>query len=237
MTWYLLLVVLLSSATVVYALRRRIRGASSRRWVGSNKMSGKLQQLISQKEWERIVREFSHDDLARILPFKGAMFLARDLFFENFDDSPSICHFAINLFFAIRRYHRSEWDEDWKNDLFLSGVCQFGYKYDESYFCCMRAYKRIKDPPPALLLELAGCIYVPSPRISEDQAEGLVKEAFQKEPSYEAALMLRGIYVSRGDEVQGKYWSGITEDLEQKNIRAKPCDPDVFQKNPSSDIL
>jgi hypothetical protein len=98
----------------------------------------------------------------------------------------------------------------------------------------MRAYKRIKDRPPALLRELAGCNYVPSPRISEDEAEALLKEAFRKEPSYEAALMLRGIYRRRTDEEQKKYWEEITNELEQKNIRAKPCEPDIFLQDPSS---
>jgi hypothetical protein len=51
--------------------------------MGSNKMSSKLQQLISKKDWAQIVKEFSHNDLARLLPFKEAMFLVRDLFLKT----------------------------------------------------------------------------------------------------------------------------------------------------------
>ena len=194
-------------------------------------MSNKLQQFITEKNWEKIVQEFSHEDLARILPFKDAMFLARDLFFENFDNSPRICDFATNLFFSIRRYHETEWDKDWKNDIFLSDMCHISYKYDESYFCCMRAYKRVKDPPAALLRALAGCFGLPSSRISVKEAEAWAKEAFEKEPSYEAALLLRGLCGDMGDMDQRKYWDEIVNDLEQKNILAKPSDPDIFEEN------
>ena len=195
-------------------------------------MSRQLQQLIAEKNWEQIVREFSHDDLTRILPFKDAMLLASDLFFENFGDYPSIGNFAIDLFFAIRKYKRDEWNKDWKNDTFLGTVCQLGYKYDESYFCCMRAFKKFSDPPAGLLRMMANCHNVPSPRISVDEAELLLKRSFQKEPSYDTALMLKSVYLEKDDEYQRKYWDEIMRELEQKNIRARPCEPDVFEKEP-----
>ena len=192
-------------------------------------MNNDLHNIISKKRWESLVEEFSPRLLVHALSFEESMSLAYDLFFENYSDSPKIRDFSLNLFFAIRKHYTAEWDKDWKNDILLSGLCHLGYKYDEYFYCCMRAYKKFEDPPPAVLIALAGCYYAFRPRVTLDEAESLLQRAIQKEVSYEAALQLRGIYRAKQDQAKVDYWTKIIEETERKNIRTDPCTPDLFK--------
>ena len=192
-------------------------------------MSNDLQCLIIKKQWERLVEKFTPELVVQSLSFKEVMSLAYRLFLENYSDFPKIRDFALNLFFETRKHYASEWDKDWKNDILLSDLCRIGYKYDECYYCRMRAYKKFPDPPPVLLIALAGCYNVPRPRVTLDQAESLLQRAIQKEISYEAALQLRGIYMAKQDQAKVEYWTKIVEETERKNIRTDPCTPDIFK--------
>lgn len=193
-------------------------------------MNDKLHDFILHKRWDQLVDENTTTFIVESLPFEQVMSLAYDLYTENFLESPKIRDFSLNLFFAIKKRYFKEWENDWKNDIFLSDLCRIGYKYDECYYCCMRAYKKFDDPPPAVLIALAGCIHAPQPRVTHDQAESLLQRAILKEISYEAALLLRGIYRTKGDQAKIEYWEKIVEETKQKNLRTDPCTPDIFKE-------
>ena len=196
-------------------------------------MNNKLHHIILSKQWQQLIDEHTPQSAAQCLSFEEAMSVAYDMFFENFLDSPKIRDFALNLFFAIRKHYIQNWDKDWKNDIFLADLCRIGYKYDECYHCCMRAYKKFNDPPSAILLALAGCYNVPKPLVSIDEVELWLQQAIQKELSYEAALQLKGIYLDKEDQAQIDHWTKIADEAERNNIHTASCTPDIFKDKPT----
>lgn len=78
-----------------------------------------------------IANEYKPHVLAKNLSFKEGMSLAyKILFNEERDDD--LRDYATQLLEAIRQNYPKEWNEDWRNDIFLGDASSMTMKYAES---------------------------------------------------------------------------------------------------------
>jgi hypothetical protein len=90
------------------------------------------------------------------LTFSEAMQVIEFLFYDDIQDDEKQ-QYALKLAFEIKDHFK----EDWKNDVFLGGLCDLLWLYDERYFCYKRAYDKLEDLPAELLLLLSNCNSAP----------------------------------------------------------------------------
>ncbi|MFA6915364.1 MAG: hypothetical protein WC222_03125 [Parachlamydiales bacterium] len=62
------------------------------------------------------------------------MHLVEHLFYDNIQDDVSQ-QYTLNLGFEIKDHFINEWRADWKNEVFLGGLCSMPWRYDEQYLC------------------------------------------------------------------------------------------------------
>lgn len=188
-----------------------------------------IRELISQKNWNLLVANYSVKDVCLTLNFNEAMRLTEELFYENMQDD-AIQQFALSLALEIKEHFKNLWEEDWKNDIFLGNLCSILWLYSEQYICYKRAYDKLKDPPDSLLLLLAGCNFAPDvPPISEQKSEEYLMKALEKKVTSEAALMMRSLYRNKANHKMEEYWDKMYKELEQKNIHTQAIIPDALQ--------
>jgi hypothetical protein len=156
------------------------------------------------------------------------MQIAGKVFYEHFKDDDHL-DYAIDLVLEIRNHFKVEWEQDWKNEVFLGTLFSVGRKYLEEFECYKKAYDTFKDPPDTILLLLAGCCGRPGVLLSEEEADRYLFKAIEKKITYESALMARGIYRAKGDLKQEEYWDRLVHELEVKNIHTGTIIPDVLQ--------
>jgi hypothetical protein len=159
------------------------------------------------------------------------MILANSLFVKNHSD-PSIEEYAINLLFKIKDVYHTEWEKDWKNDIYLAELCSITWRDKDAFELHRQTYNKFSDPPEAVLIAMASCRNSPPGSLSstDEEAEKLLKQAFDKKPSYEAALMLKSLYHAKGDSRQKKYWEAMCQEAEKKNIHSEKTIPNVFSE-------
>lgn len=185
-----------------------------------------ISHLIFKSDWQTIANHYSPKSLAKGLSFKDGRLLAyKMLFNEERDDD--LRDYATELLERIRQSYPKEWSEDWKNDVFLGDAFYMTMKYDERHEAYKRAYEKLIDPPPALLISLASCYLSPGSPITLEQAENLAKKALEEEMSIEGVILLRGIYAEKKDQAKFDYWDKILKELEEKQIHAKDIWPDI----------
>lgn len=188
-----------------------------------------LSKLIHEENWSSITKKNSPESLVEIFDYQECMALAYHLFFKNFRDD-HIPEFAVQLLFSIRDKYITEWNNDWKNDVFLGQLCGLTWRYNEEYVCHKRAYNKLKDPPDSLLLLLAGCSGAPgTPPISDQESEIYLKRAIEKKITYESAVMMRGLSRDKNDQKQEKYWDTMCQELKKNNIHTDPIIPNVLK--------
>lgn len=191
-------------------------------------MKEKLNAIISQKKWNSIISDYSVKQICSELNFNESMHLANDIFFENMHDD-KLQQFALNLTQEIRNHFKKEWENDWKNDIFLGHLYSILWCYDQQYFAYKRAYDMLEDPPESLLLLLASCNTAPgTPPINDFDSEKYLMRAISKEITYEGALMMKTLYKNKGNDNQMEYWSKKCEELKKKDIHTKVMIPDVL---------
>lgn len=127
--------------------------------MGNHKMN-KIKELISQKDWSSLISNYSVKEVCSFLNFSEAMYIVEHLFYNNIQDDEKQ-QYALKLAFEIKDHFKKEWESDWKNDVFLGGLCEMLWLYDERYLCYKRAYDKLKDPPAELLLLLSNCNSAP----------------------------------------------------------------------------
>lgn len=197
--------------------------------MGSNKMNKQeLLLFIFDENWELLVNKFNVEDICKTMSYKDSMALAYDLFFKNLY-SEKIQDFAVRLFFSIKQAYPDEWDEDWKNDVFLGKLCSITWRYDEMYELYKKGYDKLADPPDSLLLLLASCNSTPgTPPINDQQSEEYLKMAIMKKITYEAAIMMKGLARDKELEEEENYWDRICLELEKNNVHTEVIIPDVL---------
>lgn len=189
-----------------------------------------IHTIISAKNWELLLAKYRPKNLCEELSFEQVMLLAYNLFYENMYDDRGIQEFALDLAFEIRKQFPTEWDTDWKHDVFLGNMCAICWKYEEQFHCFKRAYDKLVSPPDSLLLLLAGCKNAPGqPPLSDQEAEAFLLQAVQKKITYEAALMMKALYKDKGDQKLEEYWNGQCAELEKNRVHTEAIIPEIFQ--------
>lgn len=198
--------------------------------MGSNKMS-KIKEFISQKKWDLLMARYSPKEVCLLLDFNEAMWLAKHLAYDDMRNDANQ-QFGLKLAFEIKNQFKSEWEEDWKNDVFLGDLCSILWLYDEQYNCYKEAYDKLSDPPASLLLLLAGCQNAPgTPPITEEEAESYLKKSVAKKITFETALMMRALCERKGNKSQAEYWDQIYKKLEKNHVCSDLLIPDVYRND------
>jgi len=179
-----------------------------------------ISELFKAHKLKEISQNYKPNEIIKNLSFKDGMLLGYQLLLnDEMDDI--LREYAVNLIEENRQAHPKEWDEDWRNDIFLGDAYYLIMKYEERYEAYKRASKKVFPAPPALLVSLAGCYLLPGSPITLDKAERLVLEALGKEKTIEAATLIRGIYKTKGNIDKYYYWDEILQKLENENTYMK----------------
>jgi hypothetical protein len=197
--------------------------------MGGNKMN-KIRKLVSQKNWSLLVAEYSPKEICLSLNFREVMQLAKHLFCDDMHND-SNQQFCLKMVLEIKNHFKSEWEKDWKNDVFLGDLCSVLWLYDEQYACYKRAYDKLTDPPAALLLLIAGCQNAPGiPPITEEESESYLRKAVEKKITFETALMMRTLFERKGNRSQAEYWDQMYKKLEGEGVCSDLLIPDVLNE-------
>lgn len=183
------------------------------------------------------MQQYSPKELATTLSFEDGMKVADDIFTWD-HRSGDVINYVIDVFFAIRDHYPEKWNQDWKNDLYVTIPCEIVLRYQEIYDSCKSVYERLLPDPPALVLfYFANCYFLPPEvdTISQDAAIKLFKKSIDKKLAYEAALLLRNIYNYRNDKANYDYWDAIAKDAERKNLHNPVIIPDVLKPRKKND--
>lgn len=193
-----------------------------------------IKELIGQKNWDLLISDYSVKEICLNLDFSEAMHLVANLFYDDIlNDARQ--QFALRLAFEIKDYFKSEWEADWKNEVFLGHLCEMLWLYDERYLCYKRAYDRLTDPPVALLLLLSGCNSAPgTPPITDEESEFFLRSALEKKVTYGVALKMKNLCERKGDNSQAQYWSQMSKKLEEKEVYSEELLPDVLNERDST---
>ena len=193
----------------------------------------KIKDFISQKDWNSLISSYSVQDICSYLNFSEAMHLVKHLFYDDTEDDEKQ-QYALKLAFEIKDHFKKEWESDWKNEVFLGGLCVMLWFYDERYFCYKRAYDKLDDPPAELLFLLSVCNGAPgTPPITHQEANLYLKKSMEKKMTSESAFKMKNIYRLKEDKLQEEYWDRIYRKLENENVHFEQLIPDIF-KTPST---
>lgn len=189
----------------------------------------KIRELLLQKEWREIISNYPVKDVCLSLNFREAMCAVKHLFYDDIQDDEKQ-QYALKLCFEIKN-HFKDWENDWKNDVFLGNLCEMLWLYDERYFCYKRAYDKLQDAPQELLLLLSNCNSAPgTPPITDAEAEFYLGQALEKKLTYEVALKMRNFYRIKEDQSQEEYWNQMCKKLEKKNVHSDQLIPDILKE-------
>lgn len=196
--------------------------------MGNHKMN-KIKELISTKDWGSLISNNSVRQLCSSLNFSDAMHVVEHLFYDDIQDDKKQ-QYALKLAFEVKDHFKKEWESDWKNDVFLGGLCEKLWLYDERYLCYKRAYDKLKDPPTELLLLLSNCNSAPgTPPVTDEESEHYLKKALEKKLTCEVALAMRSFYKLKEDTSQEEYWDRMYKKLEKENVHSEQLVPDVLK--------
>lgn len=189
----------------------------------------KIKELVFQKNWGS-VSNYSVKDVCSSLNFNESMHVVKHLFYDDIHDGEKQ-EYALKLAFEIKDRFKKEWENDWKNEVFLGGLCVMLWRYDERYLCYKRAYDKLKNPPVELLLLLSNCNFAPgTPPITDEQSEFFLREALETKLTCEVALAMRGLYKQKHDKSQEEYWNQVFRKLEKENVHSNDLlIPDVLR--------
>lgn len=189
----------------------------------------KIKELVSQKDWSSLISNYSVKDVCSSLNFREVMHIVKNLFYDDIQDDEKQ-QYALKLAFETKNLFEKEWESDWKNDVFLGGLCVMLWLYDERYLCYKKAYDKLEDPPAELLLLLSDCNSAPGcPPITDEKSEFYLRKAIEKKVTCEAAFTMRSFCKLKGDEFQTEYWDQIYKNLEKENIHSDPIIPDILK--------
>ena len=88
-----------------------------------------IKDFISRKDWGSLISNYSVKDVCLLLSFSEAMHVVKHLFYDDIRDGEKQ-EYALELAFAIKDRFTKEWESDWKNEVFLGGLCVMLWLYD-----------------------------------------------------------------------------------------------------------
>lgn len=189
----------------------------------------KIKKIIAQENWESLILNCSVEEVCSHLNFSEAMHTVEHLFYNDIQDDEKQ-QYSLKLAFKIKDFFKEEWESDWKNNVFLGGLCEMLWLYDERYSCYKNAYDKLKNPPAELLLLLSGCNSAPgTPPITNEESEFYLRKALEEKLTCETALAMRSFYKIKEDSSQEEYWNQIYNKLENENIHLEPIIPDILK--------
>jgi hypothetical protein len=190
-------------------------------------------EIISQKSWSALISTYSVKDICSYVSFSEAMHLVKHLCYDDLQDDEKQ-QYALKLAFEIKNHFKKEWESDWKNEVFLGGLCEMVWLYDERYFCYKRAYDKLNDPPAELLFLLSDCDSAPgTPPITHQEADLYLKKSIEKKVTSESAFTMKNIYRLKEDKLQEEYWDRVYRKLENENVHFDQLIPDVLKTPPT----
>jgi hypothetical protein len=196
--------------------------------MGYHKMN-KIKEIVSKKDWSSLISNYSVEHVCLSLSFSEAMHVVKHLFYDDIRDDEKQ-QYALKLVFEIKDHFKNEWESDWKNDIFLGGLCVMLWLYDERYLCYKRAYDQLKDPPIELLLLLSNCNRAPgTPPITDEDSEFYLRKAVEKKLTCEVALAMKSFYRIKKNKAQEDYWEEIYKKLKNENVHLDQLIPDVLK--------
>ncbi len=182
-----------------------------------------IHDLFHKNLWKDISTLHTSEDIVSKLSFKQAMLVAYKLLYNDEWDE-NLQEFAVQLVYALRKKHPSEWESDWRYDAFLGDACNITLKYDERYEAYKNAVKKCPKPLPELLIKLAQFCYSPgSPPISYEDSIELLKQSIMDHPYKQAASLLKAIYSSKKDFQNECYWAEMHDRIKDENL--PPLEP------------
>lgn len=189
----------------------------------------KIKKLVSQKDWDLLISNYQIKEVCSSLSFSEAMQAIKHLFYDDIQDDRNQ-EYAIELAFEIKDYCKNEWEGDWKNEIFLGGICAMHCLYEERYLCYKRAYDLLKDSPAELLYLLSICNNAPGiPPITGEESELYLKKSIEKKITSQSALAMKNVYQNKGDKSQEHFWDQVYQKLEKENVHFNQLIPDVFK--------
>jgi hypothetical protein len=189
----------------------------------------KIKELISHKDWDSLIAEYTSKKICETLNFSETMWLAMQLAYDDWHNDKNQ-QFSLTLIFELKDHFKDEWKGDWKNEVFLGDLCSFLCLYEEQYIAYKAAYDKLADPPASLLLLLSGCLNTPgTPPITEEEAESYLKRAASKKVTFETALMMRSLYERKGKKFQAAQWDNVYRKLEKENVCSDQLIPDILK--------
>ncbi|GAB4227320.1 MAG: hypothetical protein Tsb0021_04070 [Chlamydiales bacterium] len=194
-------------------------------------LSENISVLFKKKDWKTLIKNYQPKDISLVLSYKDSMFAAKEIMEFDFRNDETL-NYVVDLLFSVRNRHQKNWNEDWKNDIFLSDLCAIVWRYKESYEVLASAYQRIKDPSAAFLYEFAKCTRNPPEAkfMSEEEAEELLQESLNKKITFETANFLSWIYTRKNNKEKALYWSKIANEAEKKCHHNENLVPEFYTK-------
>lgn len=181
-------------------------------------MKNNLISFFENHQWKKIALTYSSDEIVKLLSFRDCLRLSYRLLYNDEWDN-KLQEYAVKLLNEIRKNFPNEWNYTWEYDALLGMACYVTHKYDERYEAYRRAFDKIKNPPPGLLIEFArSCICPGSPPISYDNAIDLVKKALEVAPYADGIGLLSHIYSLKDDEVNADFWTNILKTTDKEFV-------------------
>lgn len=109
-----------------------------------------MEQVIANKDWKYLVKNFLPVNFADSLTFAEGMHLVGNLISAAEDEmgkdgftADLLRDFSVNLMIILRSKNPKEWESDWKNEAFLGIACAFVYREEEAFVYIKNAYDKL----------------------------------------------------------------------------------------------
>lgn len=175
--------------------------------------SSSINYFIENRLWDKLTSSYSPSEIVKALSFKDGLRLAyRLLYNDGWDEY--LQDYAIKLLYELREFYSKEWNKSWKYDALIGLACDITYKHEERYEAYKRAFEKVDEPPPRLLIELARCCICPGPPpISYDQAIELVMKALKNVQYADGVSLLCNLYSLKDEDEKKNYWSNVLKNM------------------------
>ena len=137
--------------------------------------------------------------------------------------------FAVNLLIILRAKNPKEWEEDWKNEVFLGISCALVYREEEAFVYIKNAYENLDDPPQSLIFAYISAGSRPDHLLTEKEIVELIQRALKKGVTYESAERMASLASKKGDQEKCEYWEQQALEAEANKLHTPIITPNVLK--------